>query len=193
MGGGRRSPGREFAVTHEEPTDLAAFLAGGRKMIEQAAEMYGRPLSPEEYWWLGVGLAALTLADLSDKPYAAGRIEQLIDRLGYKGIKDDWLQRFVEELAELNAEGLLWPLYQREGNSPVMPTGAAVHPSFGAEAAYFLSLAHIGVALAVHREDEERVGRLASVVLELVEGGLDASHEPIILEALRPLAEQGDA
>jgi hypothetical protein len=170
-------------MSHDEQ-DL---LAEGRRMLERAPQEYGRDLTPEEYWWLGVGLAAITLAELGEKPYAVGRLEQLIDRLGYKGVKEDWLQRFVEELAGLDAEGLLWPVYERSPQGPFMPTGVAVHAGFGAEEGYFLALAHIGVALAVLREEPEAVAPLAGAIGELVESGLQPGHEPLIREALQPL------
>lgn len=176
-------------MSRDEQMDLPDYLAGGRQLLEQAAEVYGRPLAPEEYWWLGVGLAACTLAELGDKPYAVGRLEQLIERLGYKGAKGDWLQRFVEELAELDAEGLLWPVYQRSDEGPVEPVGVAVHPGFDAESGYFLALAHIAVAVAVHREQHESVQDLAGAVLALVEGSFQPEQERLILEALRPAEE----
>lgn len=169
--------------------ELPLDLSGGRKSLEQAADVYGRTLAAVDYWWLGVGLAAVTLAELSEKPYAVGRLEQLIDRLGYKGVKGDWLQRFVEELAELDAEGLLWPVYQRGPEGPVADTGVQIHPGFDAQAGYFLALGHIAVALAVHREDEALVAQLAAGIGDLVESGLTPAFEHLVTEALRPLQE----
>lgn len=172
-------------MSTEDAPDLQTYLASGRQALAQAQEAFGRALSGEEYWWLGVGLAADTLAQLNEKPYAVGRIEQLIDRLGSEGPGGDWLQRFVEELAELDAEGLLWPVYQRAGgDGPVSATGLAVHPTFGPEAAYFLALAHIGVALSVSREDQEAVAALAGVIAEMVEFGLNEEHERVTLAVL---------
>lgn len=162
-------------------------LLGGRDLLEKAAAVYERSLSPEEYWLMGAGLAATTLAELENKSYAVGRIEQLMDRLGYKGAQGDWLQRFVEELAGLNAEGLLWPVYERSPAGPMEPTGLAVHPSFDAKAGYYLALAHLGVAVALHNEENETVGQLAGVIAELVESGLSAAHEAVIMGALASL------
>lgn len=153
-------------------------------LLSEAAERYERRLSPEEYWWLGAGLAACTLAELDEKPYAASRIEQLLDRLGYKGIGGDWLQQFVEELASLNAEGLLWPVYQRSEDGKMEPTGLVAHPSFDADAGYFLALAHLAVALAVSRSETEQVDQLAAIIAELVEDGLQPTHRAAILSAL---------
>lgn len=166
-------------------------LTEGRELLEKAAEIYERTLSPEEYWLLGAGLAACTLAELADKSYAVGRIEQLMDRLGYKGVKGDWFQRFVEELANLNAEGLLWPVYERSPEGPMDATGLAIHPSFDAKAGYYVALAHLGVAIALNQEDPERVNELAEVIAEVVEKGLKPEHEPMILAALAPLEGDG--
>ncbi|MFZ5822770.1 MAG: hypothetical protein ACOY94_00260 [Bacillota bacterium] len=168
------------------------FLAEGRELLEKAAEIYERTLSPEDYWFLGAGLAACTLAELEEKSYAVGRIEQLMDRLGHKGIQGDWFQRFVEELATLNAEGLLWPVYERSPEGPMEPTGLAVAPSFTARAGYYLALAHLGVALALNREDSGRVNELAGVIADLVEQGLKPEHETAILGGLEPPNEADD-
>lgn len=159
-------------------------LVQGRQLLEQAAEIYERTLAPEEYWWLGVGLSACTLAELDEKSYAVGRIEQLIERLGHKGAKGDWFQRFLEELASLNAEGLLWPVYERTPDGAMEPTGLAVHPSFDGRAGYNLALAHLGVAAALHREENETVEILAAVIAAMVEHGPQPEHEALILSFL---------
>lgn len=172
-------------MSDQERVDLIEYLEGGRQLLNTAADLYGRSLTPDEYWWLGVCLAASTLADLSGKPYAVNRLEQLVDRLAYKGVRGDWLQRFVEELAELDAEGLLWPVYQRSGQGPMEPTGLSVSARFDGEAAYFLTLAHLGVALAVHRDDGETVSRLASAIADMVERGSRPELESLILSGLR--------
>ncbi|HYG60489.1 MAG TPA: hypothetical protein VD902_20650, partial [Symbiobacteriaceae bacterium] len=70
--------------------DDAKLFENGQKALEQAAQLYGRQLSPLEYWWLGVGLAACTLAELGDKPYVLDRLQQLLDRAGKKGVRGDW-------------------------------------------------------------------------------------------------------
>lgn len=173
-------------MSQEEKPDFPQLMTAGRLQLEQAAAHYGRTLSAAEYWWLGVGLAACTLAELSDKPYAVGRLEQLLDRAGYKGIKGDWLQRFTEELAELDAEGLLWPVYRRSPAGALEPAGAVVQPGFDARASYFLALAHVGVALAVLREDQAAIGRLAGAIGEMVESTLLPEHEALIVGALQP-------
>ncbi len=172
-------------MSESEASNLAAYLEGGRRLLERAPQEYGRALAPEEFWWLGVGLAASTLAELGGQSYAVGRIEQLVDRLGHKGVRGDWLQRFVEELANLNAEGLLWPLYERSEAGAMEPTGLAVHPGFDAQTAYFLALGHLGVALAVHNGDEALVGQLAGAIADLVETGRSGEVEALILGALR--------
>lgn len=164
------------------------FPAGGRRLLEMASERYERTLTGEDYWWLGVGLAACTLAELGEKPYALGRLEQLIDKAGFRGVKGDWLQRFVEELAELDAEGLLWPVFERSPDGPIEATGVEIHPGFNAEAGYYLALAHIGVALAVHRENDEAVAMLAGLIGEMVESGIQPGHQEAILAVLQPSA-----
>lgn len=176
-------------MSQEEKQDLPALMTAGRLQLEKAAHVYGRQLSPEEYWWLGVGLAACTLAELSETPYAVARLEQLMDRAGHKGIKGDWLQRFTEELANLDAEGLLWPMYQRDAEGQIMATGAVVQPGFDANSSYFLALAHVGVALAVMREDQEILGQLAGAIHEMVEAALLPEHEALIVAALQPREE----
>lgn len=172
-----------------EDQDLKAYLASGRRLLSQAGELYGRALQPVEYWWMGVGLAASTLAELSGKPFAVSRLEQLIDRLGHKGLRGDWLQQMVDELAGLNAEGLLWPVYERQEGGAIEPTGLAIQPGFDGEAAYFMALAHIGVAAAVHRENQETVALLAETIAAMVETAVRPEHETVILGALEPPAQ----
>jgi len=172
-------------VSQEENQDLPALMSAGRLQLEQAAKVYGRELSPEEYWWLGVGLAACTLAELNEAAHAVGRIEQLLDRAGHKGVKGDWLQRFSEELANLDAEGLLWPMYQRDEQGNIAPTGAVVQPGFDARSSYYLALAHVGVALAVLREDQETLNQLAGAIDEMVQSTLLPDHETLILSVLQ--------
>ena len=172
-------------MSQEEKQDLPALMTAGRLQLEQAAKVYGRDLSPEEYWWLGVGLAACTLAELNEASYAVGRLEQLLDRAGHKGIKGDWLQRFAEELANLDAEGLLWPVYRRDDQGHITPTGAVVQPGFDARSSYCLALAHVGVALAVLREDQETLGQLAGTIREMVESTLLPEHEALIVSVLQ--------
>ena len=166
--------------------DDAKLFENGQKALEQAAQLYGRQLSPLEYWWLGVGLAACTLAELGDKPYVLDRLQQLLDRAGKKGVRGDWFQRFSEELANLDAEGLLWPVYQRGADGPLEPTGIEVHPGFDARHGYYLALGHVGVALSVMKDDPEAVNRLAGAVGEIVQAGLTAEHEAAILAVLEP-------
>jgi len=169
--------------------DLMDYLASGRRLLTQASETYGRALGPAEYWWMGVGLAGSTLAELGGKSFVVSRLEQLIDRLGHKGLRGDWLQQMVDELAQLNAQGLLWPVYERQENGTIEPTGLAVQSGFDGEAAYFLALAHIGVAVAVHRADQGAVTRLAQTIAEMVETGVRPDHEALILGTLQPQAE----
>jgi hypothetical protein len=176
-------------MTSENSGEIPAILEAGRTHLQEASARYERAMSAEEYWWLGAGLAAVTLAELSERTFAVGRIEQLLERMGYKGVKGDWLQRLVEELAELNAEGLIWPIYQRSESGAIEPTGVAVHPDFGPEAGWFLALAHIGVALALHRGDEASVGRLSPVIADLVQHGLTPEGEATILAALQPATD----
>lgn len=170
-------------MQHEE-SGLLAALAGRRLEILAAAERYGRPLTSEEYWWLGVGLAACIMAQINEREFQVGRIEQLVDRLGYRGRTGDWLQRFVEELAELDAEGLLWPVWERQGQGPVEPTGLAIQSAFGPEEAYWLALAHVAVAVAVVQENQEAIGQLTGVIIALVESGLAPEHTTLIQSAL---------
>lgn len=178
-------------MSHEENWELPAALAGGRQALAEAARTYGRTLSPEDYWWLGVGLGAITLAELGEKPYAVGRLQQLVDQLGRKGTGGDWFQRVVEELANLDAEGLLWPVYQRNAQGLMEPTGVTVAPNFDADHGFFLALAHIGVALSVLRDDQETVSLLAAAVGDIVAEGLREEHRAAIAGALAE--EPGEA
>lgn len=166
---------------HRNAQHLPALLKQGCETLRQAPALYGRPLSPEEYWWLGVGMAAWTLADLGEKPYVADRLEHLMDRLGRGGVEGDWLQQMVDELALLDAEGLLWPCYHRSEDGQVEPTGVAIHPGFGPQEGYYLALGHIGVALALYREEAEWLPRLTAAIGEIVESGLTEAHERLIL------------
>lgn len=177
--------GEAWDVSESEDLNLQEYLSGGRQLLQTAADIYERRLTPADYWWMGIGLAAITLAELSGRSYAVSRVEQLVDRLGYKGLKGDWLQRFVEELAELDAEGLLWPVYQRSPDGPVEPTGLEITAAFDAESAYFLTLAHIGVAVALHRDDQPAVQELADQILALVEQGRTPEREASILRCLK--------
>ena len=106
----------------------------GGQLLRNAAEAYGRALTPEEYWWLGVGLAAATLAELGGREYAARRIQQLLGRLGGPGDPEEWFEQFHNELAALDAEGLLWPLYQRDERGKMARTDAVVAAGFDADA-----------------------------------------------------------
>lgn len=173
-------------MTSTNSEEIPAILEAGRTHLQEASARYERVLSAEEYWWLGAGLAAVTLAELSERTFAVGRIEQLLERMGHKGVKGDWLQRLVEELAELNAEGLIWPVYERTESGAIEPTGVVVHPEFGPEAGWFLALAHIGVALALHREDEGAVNRLTPIIADLIQDGLTLAGEATILASLKP-------
>ncbi|MGE5672370.1 MAG: hypothetical protein ACM3XM_00585 [Mycobacterium leprae] len=177
-------------MAEEGISEVAAFLESGRKMIGQASQAYGRQLSASEYWWLGVGLAASTLAALNDRTYATGRIDQLIDQLGQAKTESDWLQRFVEELAELDAEGLLWPLYQRDASGVVVPTEVQLTPSFDAQAAYYLALGHIAVASALNEGESEIVNLLATAIGDTVESGLTRENADIILQALQSAMDE---
>ncbi|HLO04410.1 MAG TPA: hypothetical protein VK191_14970 [Symbiobacteriaceae bacterium] len=174
-------------MQHEE-SGLLATLAGRRLDILVAADRYGRPLTSEEYWWIGVGLAACIMAEINERDFQVGRIEQLVDRLGYQGRSGDWLQRFVEELAELDAEGLLWPVWSREGNQPVQPTGLEIQPNFGPEEAYWLALAHVAVAVSVLQENQAAIDQLTEAILALVEQGLTPEH-PALIQSILTAAE----
>lgn len=169
-------------MEHGKLVNLPERLAQGRHALVCAPETYGRPFSAEEYWWLGVGLAAWTLADVGEKPTAANRLERLMDSLGASGISPQWLQHMVQEMAFLNAEGLLWPCYHRpEAGGEMEPTGVTVHPGFGPQEGYFLALGHLGVALAVHQGASAWLPRLTSTIGEMVETGLTKEHEAVIL------------
>lgn len=164
-------------------SDRGDLLAGGDQ-LRQAAAAFGRPLEPEDYWWLGVGLAASALADLQEKEYAVRRIQRLMERLGRAGVKGDWFQRFLEELAALDAEGLLWPRFQRDPEGQMVPTGVAVNPAFDADSGYVLALAHLAIARAVGEDDAEAVGPLAEAIDEIVQEGLRPEHRAQVLAAL---------
>lgn len=197
-------------MEHHARERLPELLVQGRCALEQAPHLYGRSLSAEEYWWLGVGLAAWTLAELGEKPYAAGRLEQLMDELGRTGLKrlmdepghsgsgqqmdepersglrGDWFQRVVDELALLDAEGLLWPCYQRSESGHMEPTGVAVSPGFGPQEGYFLALGHLGVALAVHEAQPDWLPRLTEAIGEIVTEGLTPDRENLLLGFFAP-------
>lgn len=170
-------------MQHEE-SGLLAALAGRRLDIMVAADRYGRPLSAEEYWWIGVGLAACIMAEINEREFQVGRIEQLIDRLGQKGRDGDWLQRFVEELAELDAEGLLWPVWVREANQPIQPTGLEIQPNFGPEEAYWLALAHVAVAVSVMQENPAAIDQLTQAIITLLEEGMTPEQTTLIQSVL---------
>ncbi|WP_374712257.1 hypothetical protein [Symbiobacterium terraclitae] len=164
-------------------SDRGDLLAGG-DLLRQAAAAYARTLGPEDYWWLGVGLAASTLADLQEKEYALRRIQQLMDRLGRTGVEGDWFERFLVELAALDAEGLLWPRYERDPDGEMVPTGVAVNPAFDAESGYILALAHLAIARAVNEGDGEAVAPLAEAIGQIVAEGLRPEHRAQVRAAL---------
>ncbi len=159
-------------------------LERGSELLRQAAEACGRRLTPEEYWWLGVGLAATTLAEMDGKEFAVRRIQQLLDRLGRAGSDDDWFEQFHNELALLDAEGLLWPLYQRDDHGKMARTDVAVAEGFNAEAGYVLALAHLAIARAVNHDEPEAIAPLAEIVGDLVEGSPATDHLPRVRAAL---------
>lgn len=161
---------------------LTDLLKQKREILQQAPALYGRPLSPDEYWWLGVGLSAWTLADQGGKPYAADRLEALMDRLGRSGADAEWMEQLVNELALLNAEGLLWPRYQRSETGQMEPTGVPVYSGFGPREGYYLALGHIGVAVALYRDETEWLPRLTDAIGNIVECGLTEADERVILE-----------
>ncbi|HLN60711.1 MAG TPA: hypothetical protein VK464_04095 [Symbiobacteriaceae bacterium] len=177
-------------MNHDEKMGLAALLPDLRQALEQAPEEYSRTFAPEEYWWLSVALAAITLAQMGEKPYAVGRLEQLMDKAGHKGIRGDWFQRFTEELAELDAEGLIWPVYERSPEGPFIESGARVHGGFDAHHGCYLALAHLGVALSVLREDQSALNSLFGAIGSIVTSGLTAEHEQLILAVLKPTADE---
>jgi len=88
----------------------------------------------------------------------------------------------VDELALLDAEGLLWPCYHRSETGQVEPTGVTVHAGFGPRDGYYLALGHIGVALAIYHDKTEWLPRLTAAIGGIVESGLTESHEKVILE-----------
>jgi hypothetical protein len=177
-------------VNREENMGLAALLPDLRQALEQAPEEYGRTLSPEEYWWLSVTLAAITLAEMGEKPYAVGRLEQLMDKAGHKGVRGDWFQRFTEELAELDAEGLVWPVYERSPEGGFVESGARVHAGFDPRHGCCLALAHIAVALSVLREDQEAMGALFGAIADIVTAGLTQEHEQFIVSVLKEAPDE---
>lgn len=164
-------------------TNWEDLLAGSERLKEAAAQ-YERSLTAEDYWWLGVSLAAITLADLQEKEYAVRRIQQLVDRMGRSGTGGDWFPSFLDELAALDAEGLLWPRYERDELGQMVPTGAAVNPAFDAEAGYVLALAHLAVAQALSRDDQAAIADLAQTISEIVQEGLRPAHRLRVQEAL---------
>lgn len=151
-------------------------LFRGGQLLRNAAEAYGRALTPEEYWWLGVGLAAATLAELGGREYAARRIQQLLGRLGGPGDPEEWFEQFHNELAALDAEGLLWPLYQRDERGKMARTDAVVAAGFDADAGWALALAHLAIARSVLEERQEAIPTLAEVIADLIEGAPAAEH-----------------
>lgn len=165
-----------------EASDGFDLLRGG-KLLEDAAAAYGRPLAPEEFWWLGVGLAAATLAEMDGREFVVRRIQHLLTRLG-SGDPDEWIEQFHNELAALDAEGLLWPLYARDDQGKMARTEAAVAPGFDARSGWALALAHLAIARAVNQDQPEAIPALAEVVADLVEGGRPDAHLPRLMAAL---------
>lgn len=164
-------------------------LLRGGELLRQAAASYGRPLPAEAYWWLGIGLAAATLAELDGKEFAARRIQQLLLRLDLAGNDEDWFEQFHNELAALDAEGLLWPLYGRDDRGRMARTDVAVAPGFDAEAGYVLALAHLAIARAVNQEQAEAIPALAEVIADLIEGAPAAGYLPQVQAALGDSAD----
>ncbi|BDG61484.1 hypothetical protein [Caldinitratiruptor microaerophilus] len=160
-------------------------LESGRGALREAPDLYGRPFGPEDYWWMGTVLAAAVLAELSGQSGPVDRLQSLADRIGLRGPRDTVVEEVIDELALLDALGLLWPLYERR-DGRWQRTEAPLAPGFGPEDAYWLALGHLATARLTEAGQQDRVAPLAGVLADLVTGGLRPEHEAAILAALSP-------
>lgn len=168
--------------------DALAALASGRTALTAAAAHYGRPLRPDDYWWLSVCLAAAVLADLNGTAAAGARIQQLADAIGQRGISSELAERLADELSVIGCQGLLWPRFQHGADGVWAPTAHDLVSTFGPGEAYWLALCHVGTAMLHAGGQGDQVAALAALVDELVTGGLAADHEGRVLSALGAIA-----
>lgn len=163
---------------------VLTFLRSGQRSLYDAVQAYERTLSPEEHWWLGVCLAATVLADLSQVPHVAMQVELLVDRIGARGINPATVEELVNELAKIDSLGLLWPVYERD-QGQWRRSQVEVAPGFGPEEAYWVAVAHLGVALMVREGRQEEVAAVAQAIGEMVTSGLHPDHAEAVLAAFR--------
>lgn len=162
---------------------ITKFLQSGRHLLEQATAVFERQIRPEEYWLMGVGLSAMTLASLNNQPYAIDRFDALIEELGYQGPAGDWWGRFQNEIAHIGSAGMLWPVFERNEDGLMAPTGCKVRRDFNGADAYWLALAHVASALSSGIENAETVANLAETIVDLVEVERTPAMEDLILKA----------
>jgi hypothetical protein len=184
-GGLDQGGGRPVADEELQQPNFTRFLESGRHLLEQAASQFNREIRPEEYWLFGVGLAALTLGNLNGQQYAVDRIDTLLEELGYQGVRGDWWGRFVAELAQVGSSGMLWPVFERNQAGQLEQTGCQIRPDFGGLDAYWLSLAHVAGALAQNKGDAALLGRLAALIVPLVDEGRTPAMEEELLGVFR--------
>lgn len=177
-----------FPVAMDE---VIQFLESGRHALREAPAQFGRPLGPEDYWWLAVGLAACVVADVQQRPHVGGRLAALVEALGREGPVPGTVEALLWELAILDSEGLVWPLYERV-QGQWRRTGVQVAERFGAEEAWWLAVAHIACALLVQAGRAGEVPALAEAIGDLVAEGLAPEHEAAILQVFRELGQPGE-
>lgn len=163
------------------PEQVLPLLESGRSVLRAAADHYGRPLGPAEYWWLGVALAAVVLAEMNGQTHVADRVEALAAELAGRGITDERAGRMINELAILDSLGMMWPVYRRSPGGWERDPAVELAERFGPEEAYWLGLAHVAAALLQRAGRGKEVPGLADVLGELVTEGLSADHERRVL------------
>ncbi|MCG0239014.1 MAG: hypothetical protein L6E13_07190 [Firmicutes bacterium] len=164
--------------------EVLAYLRGGQDALYEVVRTYGRTLSPEEHWWLGVCLAATVLAELSEVSHVVRQVGLLSERIGTRGATPEVVEELIAELAKIDSLGLLWPVYERD-QGQWRRAEVAIAPDFGPEAAYWLAVAHLGAALLVREGRSGEIPDLAATIGDLVTGGLRPEHRERILAVFR--------
>lgn len=172
------------AAANPDVAAVLQFLQSGRHALREAPEHFGRALGPADYFWLAVCLGALVLAHGQQRPNVAGRLEALAEAFGRQGPSPDLEEALRTELAILDGLGLLWPLCRREQGQWVRDPAVPLAPAFGPEDAYWLSVAHVAVALLAAAGRAGEAGDFSRVIGELVTTGLQPAHERAILDVI---------
>lgn len=164
--------------------DLLSFLESGRHVLQEAPRQFQRTFGPEDYFWLGVCLAAIVLADVQQRPNVTGRLEALADAIGRQGPQPELVESLTNELAILDSLGLLWPLYRRDQGQWVRDPDVPLAPGFAAEDAYWLGVAHVAAALLYQAGRGAEVGEFGQVIGDIVTGGIRPDDVQAILAVI---------